>query len=289
MLEKERWLSMKIPALLLSALILLPCGLQAGKRTDIEYGTAGGESLRLDANVPEGKGPFPAVILVHGGAWSAGDKSGGKNRGLIAPMEDPLSRAGFAWFSINYRLAPTNRYPACIEDVETAIRWVKAHAGEFSIDTNRIALAGESAGAHLAALAAVRARPATRVQAVVAFYGGFDLNEGLAPEAPLWPSLAALTGFTNYSAEAASVIRAASPITYVKPGLPPFLLLHGTDDTRVAYAESLNFQARLKAVGVPCDLITIYKGAHGMGRWEPLHPGFKTEVAEWLRGTLTAK
>jgi alpha-L-fucosidase 2 len=192
---------MKIPALLLSALLLLPGGLQAETRTDIEYGTAGGESLRLDANVPEGKGPFPAVILIHGGAWSGGDKSGGKNRGLIAPMEEPLSRAGFAWFSINYRLAPKNRYPACIEDVETAIRWVKSHAGEFDVDTNRLALAGESAGAHLAALAAVRATPATRVRAVVAFYGGFDLNEGLAPEAPLWPQLAALTGFTNYTAK----------------------------------------------------------------------------------------
>ena len=80
---------MKTPALLLSALIFLPCGLEAEKRTDIEYGTAGGESLRLDASIPEGKGPFPAVILIHGGAWSAGDKSGGKNRGLIAPMEEP--------------------------------------------------------------------------------------------------------------------------------------------------------------------------------------------------------
>ena len=280
---------MKIPALLLSALILLPCGLQAEKRTDIEYGTAGGESLRLDANVPEGKGPFPAVILVHGGAWPGGDKSGGKNRGLIAPMEEPLSRAGFAWFSINYRLAPANRYPACIEDVEAAIRWVKAHAGEFGIDTNRLALAGESAGAHLAALAAVRATPETRVQAVVAFYGPFDLSNGLTNNAPLATSLATLTGYTNYTTEATTVIRAASPINYVKPGLPPFLLVHGTGDTRVAYAHSLNFQARLKAAGVPCDLITIDHGDHGLSRWEPLHPGFKTEVADWLKRALAAK
>jgi alpha-L-fucosidase 2 len=280
---------MKIPALLLSALLLLPCGLQAEKRTDIEYANPGGESLRLDASVPEGKGPFPAVILLHGGGWSTGDKSGGKNRALIAPMQDPLSRAGFAWFSINYRLAPTNRYPACLEDVETAIRWVKAHAGEFGIDTNRLALAGESAGAHLAALAAVRATPTTRVQAVVAFYGPFDLSRGLTNNAPLATSLATLTGFTNYTTEAATLIRAASPINYVKPGLPPFLLVHGTDDTRVAYTHSLNFQARLKAVGVPCDLITINHGDHGMGRWEPLHPGFKTEVAEWLKRTLAPK
>jgi alpha-L-fucosidase 2 len=280
---------MKIAPLLLSALVLFSWSLRAERQVDIEYGTAGGRSLKLDASVPEGKGPFPAVILIHGGGWSAGDKSGGKNRALIAPMEDPLSQAGFAWFSINYRLAPTYRYPACIEDVETAIMWVKAHAGEFRIDTNRLALAGESAGAHLAALAAVRAGPATHVQAVVAFYGPFGLMNRLAPDAPLVPSLATLIGYSNYTAEAASLIRAASPITYVRPGLPPFLLIHGTADTKVDYAQSLNLQARLKAVGVPCDLITIDKGAHGMGGWEPLHPGFKTEVAEWLKRTLAAK
>jgi alpha-L-fucosidase 2 len=280
---------MKIATFLLSAVVLLPWNLRAETRTDIEYGTAGGRSLKLDASVPEGKGPFPAVILIHGGGWSAGDKSGGKNRALIAPMEDPLSQAGFAWFSINYRLAPTNRYPACIEDVETAIRWVKAHAGEFQIDINRLALAGESAGAHLAALAAVRATPATRVQAVVAFYGPFDLSKDLSPNAPLAQSLATLTGYSNYTSEAATLIHAASPITYVKPGLPPFLLVHGTADQRVAYSQSLNFQSRLKAVAVPCDLITIEKGAHGMGGWEPLHPGFKTEVVEWLKRTLAAK
>jgi alpha-L-fucosidase 2 len=280
---------MRIVTLLLSTLFLSPWSLRAEKRTDIEYGTAGGKSLRLDACVPKGKGPFPAVVLIHGGGWSAGDKSGGTNRALIAPMEDPLSHAGFAWFSINYRLAPKHRYPACIEDVETAILWVKTHAGEFRVDTNRLALAGESAGAHLAALAAVRATPATSVKAVVAFYGPFDLSSGLSPDAPLAPSLATLTGYTNYTAEAATLIRAASPITYVKSGLPPFLLVHGTADQRVAYSQSLNFQSRLKAVGVPCDLITIDKGAHGMGGWEPLHPGFKTEVADWLKHTLVAK
>src|SRR5215208_1144068 len=96
---------------------------RADLQTDIEYGTAAGESLKLDAYVPEGAGPFPAVILVHGGGWNAGDKSGGPKKGYMAPMHAPLEKAGFAWFSINYRLAPKHPYPACIEDVETAIRW----------------------------------------------------------------------------------------------------------------------------------------------------------------------
>ncbi|MEO5961347.1 MAG: hypothetical protein ABIZ49_13710, partial [Opitutaceae bacterium] len=76
----------------------------AAVQTDIEYGNAAGESLKLDAYVPEGTGPFPAVILVHGGGWTGGDKSGGPRKGYMAPMHEPLEKAGFAWFSINYRL-----------------------------------------------------------------------------------------------------------------------------------------------------------------------------------------
>src|SRR5512133_8806 len=83
----------------------------AALHPDIEYGRAAGESLRLDAYVPDGDGPFPAVILVHGGGWTAGDKSGGPKKALIAPMQEPLEHAGFAWFSINYRLAPQHSYP----------------------------------------------------------------------------------------------------------------------------------------------------------------------------------
>jgi acetyl esterase/lipase len=146
----------------------------AATYTDVEYGSAGGESLRLDAWVPDGAGPFPAVILVHGGGWTGGDKSGGPRQGFMAPMHEPLQRAGLAWFSINYRLAPQHPYPACLDDVLTAIRWVKSHAAAYRIDPARLALAGESAGGHLVALAAVRADTATRVAAVIPFYGRFD-------------------------------------------------------------------------------------------------------------------
>ena len=87
---------------------------------DVEYGATAGERLRLDAHVPDGDGPFPMVIVAHGGGWSAGDK-----RKDIAVILEPLTKSGaFTRFSINYRLAPTNHWPACFEDVQTAIRWV---------------------------------------------------------------------------------------------------------------------------------------------------------------------
>jgi pectinesterase len=102
------------------------CVSKIGIRKDLEYSRAGGESLRLDACVPDGKGPFPAVILVHGGGWSSGDKTTG-----VDPLFAPFSKSGLGWFSINYRHAPKHRYPASVDDVEAAIRWVKEHAAEF--------------------------------------------------------------------------------------------------------------------------------------------------------------
>ncbi len=259
-------------------------------KTDIEYGQAGGESLRLDACVPEGAGPFPAAILVHGGGWSGGDKTGG-----VDPLFVPLLRAGVAWFSINYRLAPKHHYPAPVEDVETAIRWVKAHAAEFKIDPNRLALVGESAGGHLVAMAAVRAldetRAANRVAAVVPFYAPVDMIADMERRGGLSTSMRGLFGRAEAKADDATlqVLREASPINYIRAGLPPFLLIHGTADMSVLYNWSTQLQAKLKAAGVPCDLITIPEGVHGMARWENIAPDYKDKVTAWIAQKLGAK
>src|SRR4051794_5617678 len=139
-------------------------------KSDIEYGRAGGVRLLLDASVPDGAGPHPMVIVVHGGGWGSGDKQ--QDTG---PITEPLTRANFTWFSINYRLAPEHRWPDCFEDVQTAIRWVKAHAADYRGDPGRIALLGYSAGGQMACLAAVRAEEDTRVQAVVGLAPPTDL------------------------------------------------------------------------------------------------------------------
>jgi acetyl esterase len=271
------------------SLLLFAAGAAAAApaiQTDIEYGQAGGTSLRLDACVPDGPGPFPAVILVHGGAWNAGDKSGGPSKGYMAPMQDPLTRGGFAWFSINYRLAPKYRYPADVEDVETAIRWVKTHAAEYRVDPQRLALSGESAGAHLIAMAAVRATEATRVAAVVPFYGPFDLIGRARPGQPLGPNMAALFGFKVLDEQSERALHDASPLNFVKPGLPPFLLVHGTADSKVPYRQSTDMQAALRRVGVPCELLSIKGGDHGMSNWAKLGSDYQTQVVAWLAKTL---
>src|SRR3954471_24214408 len=103
---------------------------------DVEYARAEGMSLRLDASIPEGKGPFPAAIIVHGGGWVRGDR-----RIDVAPLFKPLSDAGLAWFSISYRLATdVLHFGVAVADVEDAIRFVKEHAAEYKVDPGRIAL-----------------------------------------------------------------------------------------------------------------------------------------------------
>ncbi len=278
---------MNLRLLLLLAFSALSAA-QAAVQTDIEYGTAAGVSLRLDVSIPDGPGPHPAVILVHGGGWSGGDKDGGPKKGYMAPMHEPLSAAGFAWFSINYRLAPAHRHPAQVEDVETAIRWVKAHAAEYRIDPRRIALSGESAGGHLVALAAVRADRTTRVAAVVPFYGVFDIMAEAKRRNGVMPSFTKLFGRETLDEPMLRLMHDASPIAAVKPGLPPFLLLHGDADQTVSYQQSVAMQTSLRAAGVPCDLIPIKGGPHGMLPWPPLAPDFKNRVVVWLQTTLPA-
>ncbi|MBL8829350.1 MAG: alpha/beta hydrolase, partial [Planctomycetaceae bacterium] len=161
--------------------------LPAGLHNDIEFARIGDVSLTLDAFVPPGKGPFPTCILVHGGGFVRGDK-----QSYIKPLFAPLSQAGFAWFTINYRLAPQHRWPACADDVATAIRWVKHHAKEYQVDTRRIALIGESAGGHLVSWAGVHGRGDTSVAAVVPFYAPHDLALQVRHRQQLGESVTAL-------------------------------------------------------------------------------------------------
>lgn len=164
---------------------------RAELKSDIEFAKPGGVSLTLDAFVPDGERPFPTCILVHGGGFTGGDKTS-----FIKPLFEPLSKAGFAWFTINYRLAPAHRFPACIEDAESAIRWVKAHAREYKVDPTRIAIIGESAGGHIVSLVGARAKGGTGVAAVVPFYAPHDLELQVKTRNALGPSMTAQFGLT---------------------------------------------------------------------------------------------
>src|ERR1700685_992291 len=121
-------------------------------RRDIEYSRVNGVSLMMDACIPDGATKAPAVIIVHGGGWVRGNRQFD-----VAPLFKPLSDAGFAWFSIDYRLATdVTQFGVAIQDVQQAVRFVKSHAAEFNLNPDKLALIGESAGGQLAAMAALR-------------------------------------------------------------------------------------------------------------------------------------
>ncbi|HPT26513.1 MAG TPA: alpha/beta hydrolase [Bryobacteraceae bacterium] len=255
----------------------------AVETNDIEFARPGGVALTLDASIPEGRGPFPAVIVVHGGGWQNGTK-----RSYEKPILPVLTDAGFAWFTINYRLAPQYKFPAAVEDVEAAIRWAKRNAKEYKVDPNRIALAGESAGGHLVAFVGVRPTKETRVAAVVDFYGPHDLAKRETDKGEVSKNMTAFLGIDKLDASGIAKLKEASPITHVKPGLPPFLFIHGTKDAAVPYEQSPMMCDKLKAAGNRCEVYTVEGAPHGVGPWEknPEWQGYKAKMAEWLRQTL---
>ncbi len=257
-------------------------------QSDLEFARLGGVSLKLDAHIPPGKGPFPTVILVHGGGWTGGHKT----IGFVQPLFEPLTQGGFTWFTIDYRLAPDHPYPAPVEDVEAAVEYVTRNAKRFKVDKKRIALMGESAGAHLVNLVGIRNRQNSPIDAVVSIYGPFDLvlySRKFAAEIP--KSITGFLGITEMNAEALATLHEASPLTYADKHTPKFLLIHGTKDEAVPYEQSTFFQACMKRLGRQCDLIIVEDGPHGVIRWEkdPRFQAYKTEMVEWLHKNLGSK
>ncbi|WP_175517573.1 alpha/beta hydrolase [Planctomicrobium piriforme] len=253
-----------------------------GLQQDIPFAQVGDVSLTLDAFVPEGAGPFPTCILVHGGGFTKGDK-----QSYIKPLFEPLSKAGFTWFTINYRLAPAHRWPACAEDVETAIRWVKAHASEYKVDINRIVLIGESAGGHLVSYVGGTVKGDTSVAAVVPFYAPNDLELQVRHRHELGESMHALLGLTELNDAAWPQLRAASPSSVTHKGMPPFLLIHGDADQTVPFEQSVQFQQQMQKLGNRCDLITVPGGGHGMGGWQKLNSDYQSQMIGWINATLS--
>jgi len=255
----------------------------SANRLNIQYGETGGDKLLLDAHVPAGNGKHPVVVIVHGGGWMAG----GREQDIV-PVFAPYA-TNFTWFTIDYRLAPTNRWPAGFEDVQTAIRWAKQHAVEYKGDPDRIALLGYSAGGQLVTLAGVRAAADTRVQAIVALAPPTDLVADNERRGGLSLPMKNLFGCdtTNLTDPVRAVLRDNSPITYVKPGLPPFLLIQGSADKTVPPGQAVAFQEKFPAGG--CDLIMIPGGQHRLSDWTEFDPAWPGRLVAWLEDKLAVK
>jgi acetyl esterase/lipase len=228
--------------------------------------TSDGVKLTMDLYQPkEMAGPAPVILYVHGGGWTGGDKSDGA--GLLFKGE--LVRRGYAMAAINYRLAPKFAFPAQIEDVKCAVRYLRANAAKYNLDPQRIGAIGGSAGGHLAALLGTSDQSAgwdtgeysdqsSRVQAVVDMFGPSDLQVMMAGSSRRY-------GLMIFEASSPDdpLLQAYSPTTYITPDDPPFLILHGDHDEMVPLEQSQILYNRLKAAGVPVELTVVKNAGHG--------------------------
>jgi acetyl esterase/lipase len=241
---------------------------------DLEYARIGDISLKLDLYLPErrGEAPRPLVVWVHGGGWRGGSK---ENTSAL-----PLLRRDYAVASIGYRLSQVATFPAQIEDCKAAIRWLRAHADEYELDTRRIGVWGASAGGHLVALLGTSgdvkelegtAGPldqSSRVQAVVDWFGPTDFTRMSAfpnridHDAPNSPESLLLGGPVQDNKDKAA---RANPITYVTADDPPFLIMHGDQDDLVPSNQSDLLHEALQAANVDVTYLVIKGAGHGFG------------------------
>jgi acetyl esterase/lipase len=269
----------------------------------IVYATVGGEKLELDLAIPAGDGPFPCVVMFHGGAWQLGSR-----RQLSAGRRDGSGKTGPSWIeqvaekgyvaaSVSYRLAPKHKFPAMIEDARAAVRFLRAGAKKYKIDADRFAAMGFSAGGHLALLCGLADKDAGfdvgenldvsgKVQCVIDFFGPTDLklyatSEGIE-DGYLVPV------FGKEAKTDPAVYKKASPISYVCKDCPPVLMLHGTFDLIVPVKHSELLHKALTDAGATAELVTVPFGGHGgWGAKEMAKP--TAEVFKFLDKHLKGK
>lgn len=219
-------------------------------RRGLPYIEAGGNRQQGDLYLPEGTGPFPAAVVIHGGGWNRRDRSD------MAAVARQLAESGIAAYNINYRLAPEHNHPAQLNDVHSALRYMEANAERWRLDPKRFITVGYSSGGHLALLAAELPDPhGPKVAAVIA--GGAPIDFLLYPESP------PITQFIGGTpAEMPHTWREASPIHHVTPEHPPVFLYHGRWDQIVGYTNAKKMKTALEKVDVPVQLYTHYLYGH---------------------------
>ena len=213
----------------------------------VTFATPQRVELAADIYQPVGEGPFPGVLVVHGGAWAIG------TRKQLFHVASELSRAGYVAVSIDYRLAPGYKFPAQLDDCRTGLDWMIEHADRYRIDTSRLAAWGYSAGGHLAALLGAQDQ---RLKAVVA--GGAPCD--LTAMAERSHKLDYFLGGTKD--EVPERYKQASPVTHVSADDPPMLFYHGQNDLLVPPAQPKAMIDALKKAGVPARLHTVPEVGH---------------------------
>ena len=225
----------------------------------LTYGSADGVNLTLDLYPAQQPGPRPCVIVIHGGSWAGGDSR------QLPELNSRLAKDGYTVAAINYRLAPRYHNPSPVQDVQTALNYLRSHATELSIDSNTFVLLGRSAGAQIALLAAYTLQDSA-IKGVIDFYGPADMVWGYsAPSNPLvMDSRKVMSDYLGgpYPAVPQNYLN-SSPIAFVTRQSVPTLLIHGQQDPLVAYEHSTRLNRKLADSGVKHFLLTLPWATHG--------------------------
>lgn len=259
------------------------------KQRGIAYRRSGGWTLKLDvySDGSEQTGK-PVFMYIHGGAWMVGDK---REQGL--PLIHHLARHGWVCFSVNYRLSPIARWPDQLVDVKAALAWIRTHAHEYSGDSSFIAVAGGSAGGHLAALVALTQNQAiyqpgfddsdTSVQAAVATYPITDLTNRLGVQSRHFiPRLLEPLVMQAYLEDEPGKYVAASPIDQIHPDAPPFVIAQGTTDTMAPLEEARAFADRLRSTSQERVVYMEFPGAQHI-----FDLGYSHQCGEMIEGVMS--
>lgn len=235
--------------------------------SDVVYAKLGETELKLDIVRPaEGNGPFPAIFVIHGGAWRAGNK---KDVGSFLPE---LARRGYVAVSPQYRFCPKEIFPAQVHDVKAAVRWLKSNASKYHVDPEHIGAVGFSAGGHLALMLGLTSEkdglegdvkpgePSSKIQAVVNYFGPTELGAADIPEIskPLVRDF--LGGTPNEKPEASAK---GSPLTYVSADDAPVLTFQGTKDPLVPHSQAIKLTEAMSKAGVPGRVELMIGAGHG--------------------------
>ena len=226
-----------------------------------------GEPVAMDIYKPKAKGPYPAVLAIHGGGFRAGARTG------YTALCIKLAERGYVAATASYRLSPKNQFPAALEDVKAAVRHLRANAAQYDLDAAHIGVTGGSAGGTLALLlgtlggnplyegAGPSLEQSSKVQAVVNFFGATDFTKvyersfDAAEVLPPW-----LGGGIKYARQAHIQ---SSPLYYVTPNSAPTLTVHGTKDIYVPYDQGLLITTKLHEAAVDTEIETIHDAGHG--------------------------
>lgn len=263
-------------------------------KRNLRYSDAAGERGVLDLySSKNAELPRIGVVLVHGGGWRAGAKEDYRYYG------QQLAHRGFVAACINYRLVPQARFPAQIQDVKCAVRWLRANASELNVDPERIAIMGGSAGGHLSMMAGyasevsefenVGGNPevSSQVQAVLNIYGPVDFSRDFENAAEMVPDM--IREFLGADAETAQRnVALASPVSHLDESDPPTLIIHGTIDRLVPVQQADSLAEKLEALKIPFVYDRLTGWPHGMDIARPVNDRVLFFVENFLTNTLRA-